>query len=844
MNEVSNQSIRQILNNNILRTFVLHSLILGAIFAVLIYYIQRRGIELELEHELDTYETSLETRLNNISERVSILGKNHFIVNSLVSGKQMGDVLDKLLKGEIESSFVKKAFVLDSEEKVVYQTGTPENISELGLYFARTFQEGRVAFLWDLFDNRYFISAPIMYYQTPQGALVFEINMEEVFARLKLGDEVSLAVDFDGQIVRFHPDVKPYWQLKRNLDLNGLGPATLSLIVSHTRILGPLYRFLFLYILLVLIFVLGAYWLSRKVSLKLSRPLRELKDIVEDKLSLHRLQKPVADESNELSLIREAFYKQAVQLREINKDLEQRVIDRTKDLNLLLIENEFYKWAITTASLVVETDIKGNILEVNDPFCAISHYSRKELLGQNIRIVNSNYHDDSFWKELWETLSAGNVWRGKIRNKAKGGHFYWVDVLIVPRRDERVTGEVISYLSIQNDITQSKLYEEQMLTEKKKAEDAASAKAQFLASMSHEIRTPMNAILAMGEILAESTKLDAEEQHYLDLLNNSGRTLLQLINDILDFSKIEEGAIDLEKENFDVELLVQEVIDLFYPLIEKKELSFHYNTGLQHKMRQGDTTRIKQILFNLVGNAMKFTSKGSISIQLHEEAENRILFEIADTGIGIPEDKLQMIFERFSQADRSTTRQFGGTGLGLSICKGLVEMMGGEIVVKSELGVGSVFSFTAQLPLSESTEKRGEGLVQVDLDMLEKLRGRILIVDDSLENIEVLKLFLKSTQLEIITAINGEVALDILGNESFDVVFMDVEMPVMDGITAMKKIRVQEMGTGRKQRVVALSAHAVDYIKHEIMQAGFDDYMTKPITKHKIHNYLITHMKE
>ncbi|MGM0520175.1 MAG: ATP-binding protein [Campylobacterota bacterium] len=632
-----------------------------------------------------------------------------------------------------------------------------------------------------------------------------------------------------------------------------------------------------------------------------------------------------------ISYIRQKDYKKN------REKLEKEVQLRTKDLkdsNILLNQ---YKKAVDTSAIVSKTNKKGIITYVNEEFMKISKYSQEELIGKNHNIIRHPEMSNEFFKNLWDTLNSKKIWKGKIKNKAKDGTVYYVASTIVPILNSN--NEIEEFLAIRLDITD-------VINSQIKAQRADQAKSTFLANISHEIRTPLNAIIGFSSILCKSKNLDISSKKQANIIQTSANSLLGIINDILDISKIESGNFEMAIENTDIYYVSEHVVELFSKRAVEKHLKLIFN--LDHKVPlciQTDGVRIRQVLSNLLSNAIKFTPEhGKVYLNITQvKLENNIStirFEVVDTGIGIPKEKLENVFKPFVQIDHKSNRQFEGTGLGLSICTHIVESLGSKINIESEVGTGTKFWFDLSFNTCDdfhySTRQKAtkinfiiddsssdlyhyakrylmslgtinqnqsdansvhiltkkdiskddlkqhrkssfntstlvlfeyeDNIDKLDLkdnekaialpfyaskindaiqelqslsssmtcieneDSNESFNANILVAEDNIANQELISYILQEFNLDFDLAKNGKEAFELFVQNSYDIVLMDINMPIMDGIESFNKIKEYENSMQLHHTpIVALTANAIKGDKEKFLSMGMDDYLSKPI---------------
>jgi PAS domain S-box-containing protein len=475
-----------------------------------------------------------------------------------------------------------------------------------------------------------------------------------------------------------------------------------------------------------------------------------------------------------------------------------------------------YQGILDSTAIISLTDAYGRIKYVNKKFCDVTGYHRDEILEQSIDVIRSGYHPADFYAQMYQELASGKIHKGEFLHKKKNGETFWEEATLYP-----FTGQgkkVYQYLSVGSDITTYK--------------NAMQIKDQFLMNMSHELRTPLHSLVSLSNLLTE-TPLSAEQNDYLENIQNATNLLMRMVEDMLDLNKIETGQIKFENKIFNPQVLINSLVKMFVERVKNKkiDLFMQYEANLPEFVI-GDPFRLKQVLIHLIENAIKYTNEGNIKLSCRLKRQidrvSHFEFTVEDTGIGIAPENLGMIQEKFQQAKMDNTRVFGGQGLGLSIVKQLIKLQNGSFDISSREHVGTRVTFFIPYKNTENSDAIEQKEKVPVKEHFANSHLKVLIAEDVDINQMVIKKHMQKFGFIAEFAENGKVALDKLDSGDYDIILMDMQMPVMDGYEAIKKIRADFPSPKKHLPIISITASVLGEAPIKCLEAGANDYLPKP----------------
>jgi PAS domain S-box-containing protein len=606
---------------------------------------------------------------------------------------------------------------------------------------------------------------------------------------------------------------------------------------------------IFFSLLVLLLALVGATLLANR--LVIGRPIRLLHQSITRARTEGVSQKVEWQGNDELAQVVSAYNDlldaqkvSEAEIKQYQDSLEQQVNERTEELRKVV-------QAVEQSPLcVVITDATGNIEHVNSTFTKVTGYESHEVIGKNSRVLKSGETPSDLYESLWETILSGKVWQSEIRNRKKNGKLYWASISIAPVTNDE--GAVTHFVAMIDDITRAKKAEDEkqaaaveIKAAKDQAEQANRAKSEFLANMSHELRTPMNAILGYSEMLMEDAEDAGQEDFIPDLkkINQAGTHLLALINDVLDLAKIESGKMEAFCEEINLDSLIDEVAATAHPLLEKNDNKLSIERGMNLGNAFQDLTRLRQVLFNLMSNAAKFTHEGTVALHVNRitrEGRDWLTLAVSDNGIGIAADKLDHVFDEFTQADNSTTRDYGGTGLGLAISRRICKLLGGDLNVRSKLGEGS--TLLRQLPADLTDSKLSQQTAATPVEMTGAVQenmqniapgSTILVIDDDPEACELIERNLTKDGFRVVTATSGEQGLRLAHDIQPAAITLDVVMPDMDGWSVLRALKADPV----LRHIPVIMLSMMDD-RSRGYALGAVDYLIKPVDREQLRKTL------
>lgn len=543
---------------------------------------------------------------------------------------------------------------------------------------------------------------------------------------------------------------------------------------------------------------------------------------------------------NSRELFNEVSYIFDKNFRSVLRFYSDTIFAKEQEINRVEKLLSQYKKALDESALIFKIDLEGNITYINEKLSELSGYSELELLGLQYDVLKHKDVSKQYFESLFSILKQNHLFRDTFKASKKNGEYFHIDATIIKIKDPN--NNVMEYMGIAHDVTK-------LIDARIEAIKAGEAKDYFLSNMSHEIRTPLNAILGFVNLLMDEQDLSMQQKYYLGIILNSGENLLSIINDILDFSKLRSGEFTIEPKEF---LLLDEInssLQLFMASASSKNIQINsFISPSIPKILFADILRIKQILSNFLSNAIKFTNDGGkIDVNVSCGGDKVLKISVKDNGIGISEDEIQKVFSAFVQAKYSPNKATGGTGLGLSICQQLAEHMGGSVQVESKVGWGSTFWMEIPIEVHNREDQNVDKFIleKIDLNVGMKFQGHVLIAEDNEANQELIKILLSKYGLGFDLATNGVEAVELYKSSSYDLIFMDEQMPKMDGNEAVLEIRDYEHANSLNHTPIsALTANVMKGAKERDLSHGYDSFLGKPIALKELEIILKKYLKQ